>query len=316
MKRHVAAKMPPQADGMTLLDYLATRFNYHSREDWQARICNGELSLSGKVCTDPATVLVKDTLLEYTPENLLEPAVNTNFSIIYEDDYLLVIDKPGNLPVHPAGPYFNHTLWALLVDQNYGKVHMVNRLDRETSGLLIAAKTAKIAGALAETLPDMLKKYQVAVHGNFPQQVHAQGFLVKDTASVIRKKQRYIDGKDFSSEDKSTATAVETLFTLQQSSGDFSLVNALLRTGRMHQIRATLHSLNYPVIGDKLYGLDENFYRRLALDTLDDADWQKLILPRQALHCAEMSFVHPVSGRELNFSSPLPAEIAALFQLP
>ena len=175
MKRHVAAKLPPQAAGCTLLDYLSNRFNYHSRSEWQQKILDGELALAGRVCLEPETILQAGVLLEYTPANLIEPNVNTSYSIVYEDEYLLVIDKPGNLPVHPAGPYFNNTLWALLADERDLKVHMVNRLDRETSGLLIAAKTPDIAGAIAKTLPDMLKKYQVIVHGNFPHRLGEAG---------------------------------------------------------------------------------------------------------------------------------------------
>lgn len=313
MKRRVAAKLPPQAAGCTLLDYLANRFNYHSRSEWQQKILDGELALEGNICHDPATLLTANALLEYTPANLVEPDVNTSYRIIYEDEYLLVIDKPGNLPVHPAGPYFNNTLWAMLAEEHDLKVHIVNRLDRETSGLLIAAKSSDIAGAIAKTLPDMVKKYQVIVHGAFPQELTAKGFLVKDAASPVRKKQRYVSEDALQEESAAVAVAVETHFYLEKYQNGFSLVKAVLRTGRMHQIRATLHSLGFPVTGDKLYGLDEGFYRRLALDTLTDADREKLVLPHQALHCAEMSFVHPISGKTLTIQSPLPETMASIF---
>ena len=106
--------------------------------------------------------------------------------------------------------------------------------------------------------------------------------------------------------------SAETLFTPLQSNERFTLLSATLRTGRMHQIRATLHSLGYPVAGDKLYGLDEQFYRRFALDSLSNEDRKALILDRQALHCCKLSFTHPVSGEILSFKSELPPEIAAL----
>ena len=82
----------------------------------------------------------------------------------------------------------------------------------------------------------------------------------------------------------------------------------------MHQIRATLSSIGFPVAGDKLYGLDEGFYRRLALDELSQADWERLVLPRQALHCAEISFVHPINTQTLTFQSPLPIEMASIVE--
>lgn len=312
MKRIVAAKLPPAAAGVTLLDYLSGRFAYHSREEWNSKLQNDEIALNGVICNAGDTLLLGNELLEYFPASLVEPEVRRDYKIVFEDDFLLVIDKPGNLPVHPAGPYFAHTLWAFLADSGYGKVHFVNRLDRETSGLLIAAKQAKIAGAINKTLMDMQKCYQVLVHGFFAQKCTASGYLLPDTDSPIRKKQKFIAQADLPETLPSSANAVETIFTPLKSNGKYTLLAAELRTGRMHQIRATLHGMNFPVVGDKLYGLNEQFYRRLALDTLSEADRKELVLPRQALHCSQLSFVHPQSAQTLTFTSGLPEEIAAV----
>lgn len=312
MKRRAAAKLPPEASGRELLEYLSSRFDYHTFAEWQKRIANGEIALDGKVCRECSTVLQSGSLLEYTPQNLVEPEVCRNYRIIFEDDQLMVIDKPGNLPVHPAGPYFNNTLWTMLKESNHTAIHFVNRLDRETSGLLIVGKSPAAAAELSSSLLDMQKCYNVLVHGEFPPQFTAKGFLYKDKNSPIRKKQRFSVKRptDLSDEDK--IFAVETDFTLLKKNEKFSLLAAELKTGRMHQIRATLCSLGYPVAGDKLYGLDEQFYRRLALDTLSESDRKKLVLPRQALHCCQLSFVHPTSKKVLEFHSPLPAELSAL----
>lgn len=310
MKRHVAAHLPADAEGRTLLEYLSGRFAYHTQPEWQQKILNGELALDNSIVRDPQTLLQGSMLLEYFPENLVEPPVDPRYRIVYEDEYLLVIDKPGNLPVHPAGPYFAHTLWALLADNGYGKVHFVNRLDRETSGLLIAAKNGRIAGAVSKTLQDMEKCYYVLVHGTFPRQYDACGFLVPDTASPIKKKLKFL--RDAANIPE--AMAVETNFIAQTAANGYTLLLAALRTGRMHQIRATLKGLGYPVVGDKLYGLDEQFYRRFALNTLSSADRDALKLPRQALHCCKLQFIHPVSSESMTFNSPLPPEINALLQ--
>ena len=311
MKRRAAAKLPPAADGLTLLDYLSGRFDYHSREEWQKRIAGGELALNGVTVSDPQQLLQCGDHLEYTPQDLVEPPVNCNYRIVYEDDVLLVIDKPGNLPVHPAGPYFAHTLWALLQDAGYGALHLVNRLDRETSGLLIAGKNSQAAGKIAKTLPDMQKIYYTAVHGNFPNELLAEGFLAKDPESAIRKKQRFTPYMPDDENAKSARTFFRRLQYAPQK--DLSLISAELFTGRMHQIRATLRSLDHPVVGDKLYGLNEQFYRRLALDTLSAEDRQMLILDHQALHCACLTIQHPLSDQTMHFESPLPEEIAGLF---
>ena len=313
MKRRVVSTLPAAAENQTLLAYLSGRFNYHSREEWQQKIAQGELLLNGAGCCNPEQMLQCGMILEYVPQMLCEPAVATDYRIVYADDVLLVIDKPGNLPVHPAGPYFANTLWALLEKAGYGKLHMVNRLDRETSGLLIAARTAQSAGELAKTLPAMRKCYYTLVHGNFPDRVCARGWLTGDTRSPIRKKQQFIcAGEPLPEQVK--AAAVETVFTPLQYNNDYTLLSAELHTGKMHQIRATLHGLGYPVVGDKLYGLNEQFYRQLALDTLSDDSRRQLVLPRQALHCSELSFVHPVSNVKLHFKTPLPEEILNLLQ--
>lgn len=314
LQRRAAAKVPPQGAGKTLLSYLSGRFNYHSCEEWRSRILQGELSLNEAVCTDPERILQADEMLEYHPAQLIEPAVRKDYKIVYEDEFLLVIDKPGNLPVHPAGPYFAHTLWALLKESGYENIHFVNRLDRETSGLMIAAKDGETAGKLSTTLVDMFKRYNAVVHGTFPDSMTAEGYLITDTASPIRKKQRFVSNDEvengFQLPEK--AVAVKTKFSLIKSNGKFSLVNAVLQTGRMHQIRATLHTLGYPVAGDKLYGVNEQFYRKLALDTLTDDDRKTLVLTRQALHCCEISFEHPASNEKITLQSPTPSEMEEL----
>ena len=309
MKRRIAAKLPAAAANRTLLEYLSGRFAYHTIDEWQNKIHSGEIALNGRIVTDTHTLLQSNMLMEYFPRDLVEPAVNGNYKIVFEDDHLLVIDKPGNLPVHPSGPYFSNTLWALLADAGYGKVHLVNRLDRETSGLLIAARTGSIAGEISKSFAEMEKCYYVLVHGKFERELNVKGFLTANTASPIKKKQKFVFSADG---DNGKVLSAETLFTPLQSNERFTLLSATLRTGRMHQIRATLHSLGYPVAGDKLYGLDEQFYRRFALDSLSVEDRNALILDRQALHCCKLSFTHPVSGEILSFKSELPPEIAAL----
>ena len=314
LQRRAAAKVPPLGAGKTLWDYLSGRFNYHSCEEWRQRIIKGELSLNDEICTDPDRILQLNEMLEYHPAQLIEPAVCKDYRIIYEDEWLLVIDKPGNLPVHPAGPYFAHTLWALLKESGYENIHFVNRLDRETSGLMIAAKDAESAAKLNATLPDMFKRYNVVIHGVFPDSLTAAGYLVPDTASPIRKKQRFIAESTAENmpELPAKAVSVQTAFQLLQNNEKFSLLNAVLQTGRMHQIRATLCSLGYPVAGDKLYGVNEQFYRKLALDTLTEDDRRELVLDRQALHCCEISFIHPVSEQKITLRSPVPEEFTRL----
>ena len=297
---------------LLLADYLAGRFTYRSRDEWCERIASGEITLNGQI-VPPETRLALHDLIEYRPGDIIEPPADLDYHIVYEDDMILVIDKPGNLCMHPAGPFFKHTLWHLLCSK-YGNIHFVNRLDRETSGLMIAAKDGETAGKLSTTLPDMFKCYNTVVHGTFPESMTAEGYLITDTFSPIRKKQRFVSNNEVKNgfELPEKAVEVKTQFDLIKSNGKFSLVNAVLQTGRMHQIRATLCSLGYPVTGDKLYGVNEQFYRKLALDTLNADDRRELVLDHQALHCCEISFIHPVSEQKITLHSPVPEEFTQL----
>ncbi len=288
---------------LILADYLAGRFTYRSRSEWCERIVSGEITLNG-LTVSPETRLALHDQLEYRPGDIVEPPADLDYRIIYEDEQIAVIDKPGNLCMHPAGPFFKHTLWHLLCSK-YGNIHFVNRLDRETSGLLLAAKDPKSAKRLSKSIT--AKRYQVIVHGNFPENLSAAGFL-QSANSIVRKKRRFI----FEMPDAPPFENAGTDFRKIAFANDLSLVEATLHTGRMHQIRATLHSLGYPVAGDKLYGLDENFYLKQRNGELSADDRQKLLISRQALHSSFLEFIHPATGEKIAFSAALPDELSQL----
>ena len=288
---------------LILADYLAGRFTYRSREEWCERIISGEITLNGLIVS-PETRLALHDQLEYRPGDIVEPPADLDYKIVFEDEQVAVIDKPGNLCMHPAGPFFKHTLWHLLCSK-YGTIHFVNRLDRETSGLLLAAKDPKSAKRLSKNIT--AKRYQVIIHGNFPENLSASGFL-QSANSIVRKKRRFV----FEMPDAPPFESSNTVFCKLAFANNLSLVEATLHTGRMHQIRATLHSLGYPVAGDKLYGLDENFYLKQRSGELSETDRQKLLIPRQALHSSFLEFIHPATGEKLAFSAPLPPEMSQL----
>ena len=148
MERIIKTGVTWNGEGLTLAHYLAGRFTYRSLEEWNQRIKAHELTVNGEL-VEPDYVLKLHDVIEYRPGDIEEPPANMDYKIVFEDEHLLVADKPGNLCVHPSGPYFKHTLWYLLKER-YGDIHLVNRLDRETSGLLIAAKNPKCAATLAK----------------------------------------------------------------------------------------------------------------------------------------------------------------------
>ncbi|MEA4861842.1 MAG: pseudouridine synthase [Victivallaceae bacterium] len=285
-------------ESRTLIEYLAARFSYHSESEWRERIINSVITLNGASAA-PETPLSAGDVIEYHVADLPEPEVDGNYSIVYEDSDLVAVDKPGNLPCHPAGPFYRHTLWFLL-KKRYGDICPVNRLDRETSGLSLWARTPETAKFFSKQLGAMRKRYLVLVHGSFEHAMEAEGFLEPDAGSVVRKKLCFAWESS-----NPEAKRVCTKFTPLRSGDRLSLIGAELVTGRTHQIRATLFSLGFPVAGDKLYGLDETMYMRQKARALTAADFETLIFPRQALHAWKL-FIKLPDGSSLELEAPAP----------
>lgn len=308
-KRIVRTAVPSEAEGSRLDMYLSARFTYRSRAEWQKTVRAGEILLNG-LPTRPSRLLHAGETLSFELADDSEPEVRTDFSVLHETPDFLVVSKPGNLPVHPAGCYFANTL-LMLLRKEYGELFVVNRLDRETSGLVLLARNAAAARKLSRMVEhrNVKKQYVVFVHGVFPREhLSADGFLSPDPGSEVRKKRRYTaerpEGPD--TED------CRTDFTLLASCGNFSMLECLLHTGRFHQIRATLFSLGFPVVGDKLYGPDDSIYLRYTKKALTDEDRKRLVLDRQALHAWRMEFPSPFDRSELSFEAPLPPELTQL----
>ncbi len=305
--RIIKSKLSNAVEGLRLDHYLAKRFTYHSLRKWRELISDGQILLNDKQCPE-STILGKNDVLTYAPRDLKEPPVDFNYSIVYEDEHLFVINKSGNLPCHPSGPFFKHTLWHH-VSSRYGKIYLINRLDRETSGLLIAARNPETAGKFSKQLTQIEKEYRALVFGDFNKAIDADGYLIKDTVSIVRKKRHFVFA-DKLADGAEKASAAKTLFEPVWSKNGFSLVKAILKTGRLHQIRASLFSLGFPLVGDKLYGPDDRIYLKIRDDKITDEDWSNLVMRRQALHSYRLSFIHPEYLEKMEFTAPLPSDFA------
>lgn len=296
--------------GKKLLDWISDRYTYHDKREWKELITTSRVKINDHITT-PETIILEGDLISYYPEPVTEPPIQTNYSVIYEDDDLLIINKPCDIPCHPGGIYFKNTLWYLL-KQKYEYFALVNRLDRETSGIMLIAKNKESAKFYFNKMMQrrIKKEYLVLVHGKFPKSLDARGWIRKDSDSVIRKKRKFI-------KDVEAAPVTEiisppddkqfchTTFEKVKRRKEVSLVKCNLITGRTHQIRATLCSLGYPVVGDKIYGVNEEFFFKFINDELTQKEWDQLILKNQALHSWKTE-VPLLNGEIKTFTAEVP----------
>ncbi len=292
-----------------ILEYLGGRFTYRDAAGWAGEIAAGRIIVNGVAAT-AATVLRCGDEMEYLPEARPEPEVDETVTVVHEDDDFLALCKSGNLPCHPAGIFFNRTLWAMLKEGRVRgvapleEIHFVNRLDRETSGLVLVAKNKRAAKTAARAMAreEACKEYWVVVEGEFPDELSAEGWLWQDDRSAVKKKRRF--GTEVPADAVDAETASTSFRCLRRGNG-LSLLQATLGTGRTHQIRATLCSLGYPVVGDKLYGVDDGIYLRFVKGEMRSEDIRRLRIGRQALHACHLRLPLP-EGRTLDLRTEWP----------
>lgn len=302
------SKVPPNLAGMRLIDYLVQRFTYHGRDRWRELIDEGRVLLNGACCTEAAVVRADDEI-SYTPHDFDEPPADLGYRVVYEDEWLLGIDKPGNLLVHRAGRSFRNNLMYQLRHARGGSTYpqagAINRLDRETSGLVLAAKhraalrtfNALLAGGAVR------KEYVAIVHGLVAaDRVTLEGAIARDRESAIPWK-HHVDER----EGKPAITDILSVRPLGQA---HSLLRLSPRTGRTHQIRVHCSHIGHPIVGDRLYGRSEAAY----LAGNNEMAREGREFHRQALHSLAMSFRHPFTEKNIRIEAPLAGDLEELVE--
>lgn len=237
------------------------------------------------------------------PVRMIAPAEVPGW-IVFEDARLLVVNKPGDVVCHPskAGPW-SSLVGALREYTGLPTVHLVFRLDRETSGVVVLAKDAAMASKLQVAMQrrQIGKAYLAVLTGELAGAVTVDQPLGDDLSSPVFMKSAVVAAEE------AGAQRAVTHFSPQRAHGGFTLARVVTETGRKHQIRAHAQWLGHSLVGDKIYGPDA----RLYLDFIDhgwtDALAARLLLPRQALHCAEIDL--RVAGLDRVFTAPLAADL-------
>lgn len=256
--------------------------------------------------------------LERPPMNLEITPQEMPLEIVYEDDWLLVVNKPAGLVVHPGhgnwdGTLLNGLAWYLRHDPDFDvndpAIGLVHRIDKDTSGLLVIAKTAEVKSALGKQFFDhsTRREYVAVIWGHMDP---AEGVLRSNIARDPRDRTRMAP---FPYEGEMGKTAV-THYSTEEYLGYLSQVRCRLETGRTHQIRVHLSHEGHPLFNDAVYGGDQILRGNRFASYKKFVENAFAICPRQALHAQTLGFFHPILKRQMDFSSTLPPDMTALIE--
>lgn len=295
------------ADGWRLDRALADAIPTLSRERLKALISSGNVTGPDGLARDPARKAAAGTPFSIAvpaPEPAHNEAQDIPLAVVFEDEHLIVIDKPAGLVVHPAAGNTDGTLVNALLHHCAGQLSgiggvarpgIVHRIDKDTSGLMVAAKTDRAHEGLARQFKahSIDRRYHAIVAGRpIPPAGTVDAPLAR--SPINRKKVAIV---------RTGKRAVTHYRTLQQLK-EAALVECRLETGRTHQVRVHMASIGHPLLGDPVYGRTRPVHRPV-LETLG--------FHRQALHAAHLGFIHPINSHALAFQSEMPADMQELF---
>lgn len=278
---------------MRIDKYLINKLDF-SRSKIKRMIESGNILVNDRIIKPSYNLKIDDYIYindDYSEEINIEPE-NIPLDIIYEDDYLLVVNKPSGMVVHPAAGNHNNTLVNALMHHcnNLSSINgnirpgIVHRIDADTSGLLLVAKNDNVHNDLAKQISQksVTRKYIALVHG----------VILEDTATIDAPIGRSkTDRKKMTVTDENSKDAITHIRVLERHKKS-TLIECVLETGRTHQIRVHLAYINHPIVNDPVYG-----YKKM-----DDKDFG------QMLHAQVIGFVHPITKEYLEFSTDVPTK--------
>jgi 23S rRNA pseudouridine1911/1915/1917 synthase len=304
-QRKIAIKVPAELD-KERLDYFIAKLNPdNSRTFFQRLIKNDAVKINGEICKAPRTAVhTGDAITVEWPETAVIPvlmAEDLHLPVLYEDDTLLVIDKPSGMVVHPGAGNHSGTVVNALLGRNPefsadlpvegGRPGIVHRLDKDTSGCMVIAKNSSALFKLSQAFAKReIDKTYVALVWGIPKNTTGKITNMIGRHPVKRKKMAEVDRNG-----KLAISCYKVIKSGTVEERPASLLTVKIMTGRTHQIRVHMAGLKSPVIGDSLYGKKNDH-----------------AAPRQMLHAWKLSFKHPVSGEQMEFCAPFPDDFKQL----
>jgi len=305
-------QIEPEDGGKRLDTYLAEKIESWSRSSLKKLIDDGDVTVNDNPAKSSYKLRENDSVeIELTelPAKTFEPE-NIELEIVYEDEQLAVINKPAGMVVHPGAGVLNGTLANAIAyhfkfqvsDSKFeNRVGIVHRLDKDTSGLIVVAKTEEIHEQLSEQFREreVFKSYVALVHGEIEQK---EGTIDQPIAREKHNRTRMAIRKH--------GRNALSLWKVRKRFEKFTLLNVEIKTGRTHQIRVHLMSVNHPVVGDETYngGRDKTVKDMKVRQAISD-------LNRFFLHAERLSFTHPQTSERLEFYVPMPQELKSLLEI-
>ena len=237
-----------------------------------------------------------EVTIDFCEDNSNVPATKMDLNILYEDESYLIIDKPSGIPVHPSMDHYEDSLSSgvkYYFDKNNinKKIRPVNRLDKNTSGIVIFAKNEYIQECLVKQMKQgIFKKEYIAI---------CKGVFAEKTGTIdfpIARKEPSIIERCVSPDGSKSITHYKVLKEITIDNKEYSVVSCTLETGRTHQIRVHMQYIGHELLGDTLYGSSST------------------LINRQALHAHKISFIHPITKKEVTYTSPLPQDMLNIYK--
>jgi 23S rRNA pseudouridine1911/1915/1917 synthase len=316
------------ASGQRLDQWLAAALGGDfSRSRLQALIRQGAVTVAGTPATEPKRKMVAGDVVEIVlpePEPAEPQGENIPLDILYEDDELIVVNKPAGLVVHPGAGNWTGTLVNALIyhcgDSLSGiggvrRPGIVHRLDKDTSGVMVAAKTDRAHKALSEAFADHgrdgdLERAYLALVWNIPSRISGTVDAPLGRAADRVRRAVVPEGRE---DARHAVTHFSVLERFGEAGGgaQAALLECRLETGRTHQIRVHMAHIGHPLVGDRDYGIG---FRTKANRLPEPARSVVRVFPRQALHAWLLAFRHPATGEVMRFEKPAPADFAGLLE--
>lgn len=306
----IAVALQPTHAGWRLDRALADALPTLSRERLKSLVKSGALEREGQLVRDPSLkVQGGESYRLHVPQPAAAEAEAQDIplTIVFEDDHLIIVDKPAGLVVHPAAGNLDGTLVNALLHHCAGRLSgiggvarpgIVHRIDKDTSGLLMVAKTDVAHEGLAKQFQahSIDRRYLAAVNG-VPMAPH--GTVDAPLARSVH------DRKKIAIVGEGRGKRAVTHWTRLATGRDSARIECRLETGRTHQVRVHMASIGHPLVGDPVYGRSNKAVAAIA---------KSLNFKRQALHAATIGFIHPVTKHRLSFDSPVPKDMQELFK--